>query len=343
MTIPVYRHNLDYDDWELASVYHSDDCDSMGRSVYDGSSQRTASLDDPALYLQSPLHDDTRPRVRYSVPQPPQPFQDYTPVGLVRPRWETGYIPGKPSSFSPPPAPIVPPPGVIFPTKDWVSPPQEMYWPPTTSQLGPSSDMPVDRGPLEPPPTSLLLSPSTPPPRAMTPLIRRPSPGATIAHGQPLSNTGTVPNVNIHASPIIPPSARYHELGHVISPRLVEAGCQAPPGMAMSPPRRSGYDVLPYAPGSGHPRRLPSSEEITLVDGRYGSGHTTYGPSDRPDLAHPPPPPHPPLVPGKYDHEHEHEYDAGRTRKARSQVRERRPSIWQRFVRRFSPSRASVG
>lgn len=76
------------------------------------------------------------------------------------------------------------------------------------------------------------------------------------------------------------------------------------------------------------PRGTQSSEEMTVVDGRYGGGLPSYGPGDRADL-------HPPQAPSKY----ERERDAGGwTRTARPQTRERRPSVWRRFVRRFSPS-----
>lgn len=322
MTIPIYRHNQDHDDWEVASVYDSDDCDSLGRSAWDES----VHSDDPALHTQGHPYDDTHLHlhVRYSVPQ--QQPQNYPPAAFARPQWDTRYAPGgNRSGF------VVPPPGVIFPSTEWASPPQNIHWPSSPSQIAPSSDRPVDAGLAEPPSPSLLLSPSSPP-RASSPLIRRPSPATSIAHGQPLhatsvtvSGTSTATNVNTHASPMMPPPPRYHDLAHTIPPRLAEAGCQAHPGMAMSP-RRSGHDVLssPYAPGPGHVSMLRGSqsvqsEEMTVVDGRY-NGHPSYGPGDRSEL-------HAPL--GKYD------YDPRR--------RERRPSIWRRFVRRFNPSHVSVG
>ncbi|KAH0826566.1 hypothetical protein J3R83DRAFT_4922 [Lanmaoa asiatica] len=343
MTIPVYRHNLDHDDWEVASVYGSDDCGSLGGSAYDESPVHSSGpLDDPALRLQGYLYDDTRPRIGHPVPQ--QQHQNYSPATLT-PQWDACYVPGKQSSF------VVPPPGVIFPHKDWVLPPQDTYWPRTTNQMASSSDVPVDMGLVGPPsPPPLLLSPSSPP-RVPSPLIKRPSPTTTIAHGQPphmmsvkMSGTGTGTNVNSHASPIMAPPPRYHEVAYAIPQRLVEGGCQAHSSVTMSPPRRSGHDVLsPYAPGSGHasmPRGPRSSEEFTVADGRYGGGggpggHPSYGPGDRQDV-------HPPPVPSKHEYE-PHEYDGGRTRTGRPHMRERRPSIWRRFVRRFSPSGVSVG
>ena len=339
MTIPVFRHNQDNDDWEVASVYDSDDCDSLGRSAYNESLYSSGSLTDPALHSQGLRYGDTRPRVGYPVPQ--LQHQNYPPAAYTRPQWDARYVPGKQSSF------IVPPPGVIFPRKDWPSPPQETYRPCSPGRIVSS----VDAGLVEPP--TLLLSPSSPP-RASSPLIRRPSP-TTITHGQPphgtsmtMSGSGAGTNVNMHTSPMMPPPPRYHELARPISPRLAEAGCQAPRSLStvMSPPRRSGHDVFSsYAPvGPGRAASMPmpmprgaqsrSSEEMTAVDGRYGGGQPGYGPGDRADL-------HPPaqMVP-KY--EREHEYDAaGRTRTARPQTRERRPSIWRRFVRRFNPSHVS--
>ncbi|KAG8216818.1 hypothetical protein J3R82DRAFT_7077 [Butyriboletus roseoflavus] len=346
MTIPVYRHNLNHDDWEVASVYDSDDCGSLGGSAYDESVHSSPSLDDPALRLEGYLYDETRPRFVNGYPVPQQQHQNYPLATLARPRWDTRYVPGEQSSF------VVPPPGVIFPPKDWALPPQDMYWPTATSRMASSSDMPVNMGLMEtpspPPPPPLLLSPSSPP-RSSSPLIKRQSPTTTIAHGQPphatsitMSGAGTGANVNGHTSPIMPPPPRYHEVAHVISPRLADAGCQAHSSMAMSPPRRSGHDVLsPYAPGPGHvplPRGPRPGEKSTAADGRYGSGHPGHGLGDRPDI-------HPPPVPSKYEYEHEpeHEYDGGQTRMARPLMRERRPSIWRRFVRRFNPSHVSVG
>lgn len=321
MTIPVYRHNQDHDDWEVASVYDSDDCDSLGRSAYNESLHSSGSYNPP---LQSHLYGDTRPRVGYPVPQ-----QNYPPAPYPRPRRDARYVPGNQNNF------IVPPPGVIFPRQDWVLPPQDTYRPRTPSQIASSS---VDTGLVEPP--SLLLSPSSPP-RASSPLIRRTSPTTPIAHGHPphgtsitMSGSGTGSNVNTHASPMMPPPPRYHELARPISPRLADAGCQAHSSTVMSPPRRSGHDVYPtsYAPAGRAsmpmPRGTQSSEEMTVVDGRYGGGLPSYGPGDRADL-------HPPQAPSKY----ERERDAGGwTRTARPQTRERRPSVWRRFVRRFSPS-----
>lgn len=349
MTIPVYRQNLDYDDWEVASVYDSDDCDSLGRSAYYGSSHSSSSLDDPGFQPHDLLYEDTRPRVDYVVPhaQPPPQLQNYAPVMLTRSRWDTCHVPGKRSNFALPPAPIVPPPGVIFPPKDWALPPQDMYWPCTTGHVVSSSGMPVDMALMEPPPSSLLLSPSSPP-RAPSPLIRRPTPTKTIAHGQAphatsatVSSTGTGMNVNTY-TPIMPPPPRYHELAHTISPRLAEAGCQVHPGMVMSP-RRSGHDVLSsYGPEASMPRGSLISEEITVAEGHGGGGggpggHPSYGPGDRPDL-------HAPPGPSKYEYEHKYGYgyDAGRMRTTRPPMRERRPSIWQRFVRRFGPSPRGV-
>ncbi|KAF8547033.1 hypothetical protein OG21DRAFT_1490583 [Imleria badia] len=326
MAIPIYRHNQNHDDWEVASVYDSDDSDSLGRSACE-ESLHSDSLDNPALHMQGHLYDDTRPHVRYSVPES---HQNYTPAVVARPQRDARYAPGKQSSF------VVPPPGVIFPCKDWSPPPQNMYWPPAPGQIAHSSDRPVNAGLVEPPSPSLLLSPSSPP-RAPSPLIRRPSPATSIAHGQPphamsmtVSGTSAGTYVNTHASPMMPPPPRYHELAHTIPPRLAEAGCQAHHSMAMiQSPRRSGHDALssPYAPGPGHASMLRGpqlSEEMTLVDGRYnGGGYPSYGPGDRPELRPPP---------GKY------EYDP-----RRPQPRERRPSIWRRFVRRFNPSHVSVG
>lgn len=347
MTIPVYRHNLDHDDWEVASVYDSDGCGSMVGSAYNESPHSSPSLDDPALCMEGDLYDDNRPRFVNGYPVPQQLHQNYPPVALARPRLNARYVPGEQSSF------VIPPPGVIFPPKDWVPAPQDMYWPTTTHQMASSSDMPVGVGLIEtpspPPPPSLLLSPSSPP-RSPSPLIKRPSPTTTIAHNQrphatsvTMSGTGTGANIKGHASPIMPPPPQYHEVARVISPRLADAGCQAHSSMAMGPPRRSGHDALsPYAPGPGHfpiPRGPRSGEEFTPADGRYGgggpSGHPSYGLGDRPDI-------YPPPVPNKHE-EPGDEHDGGRTRTARPRMRERQPSVWKRFVRRFSPSHVSVG
>jgi len=335
MTIPVYRHNQDHDDWEVASVYDSDDSDSLGRSAYNESVHSSGSPNNPAL--QNYLYGDTRPRVGYPVPQ--QQHQNYPPAPYPRPRLEARYAPGKQSSF------IVPPPGVIFPRKDWALPSQDSYQPRTPVQIVPSL---VDAGLVEPP--SLLLSPSSPP-RASSPLIRRPSPTTPIARQPPhgmTSGSGTVTNVNTHASPMMPPPPRYHDLAHPISPRLADAGCQAHASTVMSPPRRSGHDIYsssyaPAGPGRAQmpmpmpmPRGAQSSEEMTVVDGRYGGGLPSYGPGERSDL-HPPPQ----GVPRKYEYERERE-GAGRTG-TWPLTRERRPSVWRRFVRRFNPSHVSVG
>ncbi|KAF8438155.1 hypothetical protein L210DRAFT_3647150 [Boletus edulis BED1] len=149
MSIPVYRHNQNHDDWELASVYDSDDCDSLGPSVYNESPHSSGPSDDPTF--QGHLYDDTRPHVRYSVPA------SYLQGTSNRPRWDALRVPGKQSRF------IVPPPGVIFPSKDRLPPPQDTYWPCTASQIGSLPDRPMNAGLIEPPPSSLLLSPSSPP------------------------------------------------------------------------------------------------------------------------------------------------------------------------------------
>ncbi|KAN0084267.1 hypothetical protein V8E55_007771 [Tylopilus felleus] len=327
MTIPVFRHNQDHDDWEVASVYDSDDCDSLGRSGCNEPLQ-SGSFDDPGLRLRRQRYDNARPVVRYSVPQ--QQPQSHPPVALARPRWDARYVPGKQNNF------IVPPPGIIFPSKDRLLLPQDTYWPP--GQMASSSDRLLEASLAEPPPSSLLLSPSSPP-HPSSSLIKLPPPKTTIGHGQPphatsvtMSSTG--PNVNGHASPMMGPPPRYHEVAPSNAPRLAEAGCQAHSGMGQSPPRRSGHDVLTptYGFGPGHAtmmRRGPSSEEMTIVDGRTGyGGHASYGPGDRPDQ-----------LPSQ-----EYGYDGGTGRTtARAQTRERRPSIWRRFVRRFGPSRVSVG
>ncbi|KAG6377486.1 hypothetical protein JVT61DRAFT_15294 [Boletus reticuloceps] len=309
MSIPVYRHNQNHDDWELASVYDSDECDSLGRSAYNESLHSSSPSDDPTLHLQGHLYDDTRPHVRYSVPA------SYLQGTSSRPRWDAPRVPGKQSRF------IVPPPGVIFPSNDRLPPPQDTP--------------PVNAGLIEPPPLSLLLSPSSPP-RTPSPLIGLPSPTTTIAHGHlPHATTGMGTNVNGHVSTMIPHPPRYPEVVHntSIPPRLAEAGCQGHPGMVMSPPRKSGHDVLSPSPSytSGAVLRAQSNEEMTIADGRYGGA--SYGPGDRPDL-------HP--LSSKYEREHEL-YEGGRGRTRWSQSRERRPSIWRRFVRRFSPSHVSVG
>ena len=330
MAIPVYRHNSEYGDWEPASVYGSDDCDSLGRSATYESSYRSDSRDDAAFQLQRPLYGGIRPHADY-VPHPQlqQQHRNYPPVAFPRSRWDTRHMPEKRNNFVLPPAPIIPPPGVIFPAKDWVLPPQDIYSPPPADHIAPTSNMPV----TESPPPSLLLAPSSPP--APPPLIMRPSPIKPIAHGQTphamsatASNTGTGLNVNSHTSPIMPPPPRYHELGHTISPRLADAGCQAHSNL-MTSPRRPGHDVLSSCGPEAMPRGPPTNEEMRVEEERfnYGSGQTGYGPGDRP-----------PAVPSKYEYEHEHGYDGGRMT-ARPSRRERRPSIWQRFVRRFSPSR----
>lgn len=335
MTIPVYRQNRDYD-WEVASVYDSDDCDSLGRSASYESSYRSGSLDDPAFRSHGIHHGD------YPLPQSQQQHQNYPLVAIARSRRDTCSMSGKRSDFALPHAPIVPPPGVIFPRKDWVLPPQDMYWPPTTDHVAPSPDMPVDIAPMEPPTTSLLLSPSSPP-RVPSPLIRRTSPTRMIGLGQAPHTTSVVapvngagPNVNIHTSPIMSPTPRYHELVRTIPPRLADAGCQAHSGMTKSP-RRPSHDVLSmYGPEGSIVRGPQTSEEMRAREERYG-GHLDCGQGDRPDLR-------PPPVPNKYEYERGYGYDAGRMKTRRPPVRERRPSIWQRFVRRFSQSRAvSVG
>lgn len=336
MAIPVYRQNTEYDDWEVASVYDSDDCDSLGRSASYESSHRSSSLDHP-FQLQGPFYEDARP-ADYVVPHPPtqqQQHQNYPLVTMTRSRRDTCHVPGERSNFVLPPAPIVPPPGVIFPPKEWVLAPQDMHRPCTTGRIA-SSGMTVDMALIEPPPSSLLLSPCSPP-CGPSPL-GRPSPTRTIGHSQ-APVTGA--NVNTCASPIMAP--RYHEPVHGISPRLAEAGCQAHPGMTMSP-RRSGHDILlSCGPEASMPRGSQTNEEMMMVaeercGGRPGGGgHSSYGAGDRPDL-------HPRPGSSRYEYEHASGCDARRMRRTRPPTRERRPSMWQRFVRRFSPSRrVSVG
>ena len=283
--------------------------------------------------MQGHLYDGTRPFVRYSVPksEPQTPHQNYPPSSFAHPRWDARHVPAKQSSNF-----VVPPPGVIFPSQDWAPPPsQDTYWPKVVP--------PADAGLAKPPSSSLLLSPCSPP-HASSPLKMLPSPPTAIVHGQPshssVLSTGTGPT---YGTAMVPPPPRYREVAHTIPPRLAEAGRQAHPEIGMSPPRRSGHDALPstaspYTPGVPGPgpgyaslrRGPPSSEEMTVVEGRGRYSGPSYGPGDRTDLALP-------SVPNKYEY-YEREEGAGRPRTAWPQVRERRPSVWRRFVRRFSLS-----
>ncbi|KIJ11163.1 hypothetical protein PAXINDRAFT_101742 [Paxillus involutus ATCC 200175] len=326
--IPIYRENPDNYEWEVASVYGSDDCESLGRSQYDGS-VHSGSVDVPALRLQLVLRDESHHRVGYHSPQ--QHHQDYSPSLQATYQWDARFAPGSPGGFCIPPAgTILPPSGSAMSSSERAFPIRERHIPSGTGRVTPDSEVGLfDPSPL---PLPLPLASPPPPPRSPSPLMPRPSPALVIPQAPPpYSHSGTGSR---HTSPIVP--SLYRE--YPIPPHPAEAGYQTP--AAASPSRRSPRDTGSSYSGKAPLQRGQASEDLAadVRRGRVGApnGGQHYFPREGPR--------------GRVDRSKTlPDYDLGvgagvgegGMRMARPQQRE--PSVWRRFVRRFSPSRGSIG
>ncbi|KAF9233421.1 hypothetical protein BU15DRAFT_80127 [Melanogaster broomeanus] len=306
--IPVYRQNPDNSDWEVASLYGSDGCESLGRSVYDDSVY-SGSLDDPALELP---------------PEPPPSAQ--TPQ-----EWDARFVPGKPGGFFIQP-PAVPPPGTVRPSPDRVFSSREIYMPSGTDRMAPESDVML----FDAPPLPMPRASPQPPPPLRPPSSPMPRPAPALVIPQALSSQSHSRTGSKHASPIMPPS--YHELTMV--PHATEVGYQKQMATPVSPSRRSAHDAGSSYSIPSQPHRGQAIEDLA-PDMRHSQMRAPSGQYSFPTY-----PSHPSgerVDRSQAQVEYDRGGGAGGMRMARSQTRQRRPSVWQRFVRKFSPSRGSVG
>ncbi|KIJ61593.1 hypothetical protein HYDPIDRAFT_31198 [Hydnomerulius pinastri MD-312] len=354
--IPVYRQNPIHHDWEVASTYDSDDCESLGRSLYD---EPRGMYGDGPVYAPSPndqgsgmhhhlqlvLYDDRDGEYRAGYPcsPPPPPPQNRDLGSTAANPWDARFAPGKPGGFFIPHAPALPPPGSVMSPASPAGisfPPRltELYIPPVPplkGRMAPDSDMDADLLDAPPPLPVPLTSPPVRSPARSSPALGLAMPLAATLPSPTRSGAGSR-----HASPIHPPPL-YHELPSPVPPHPADGYPAVSPttlsrrSAAHEWERDAGLSYS-YSGSAQGPRGEPP--EVRRGAGQapsyypYPSDGSERGRSERSlaDYAFPG------GGPGNGGG------GGGTMRTPRPAVRQRRPSVWQRLVRRFSPSPQGV-